>query len=255
MIKRIFAILIILHSLQIRSNAQNTGVSLTTKSDLGMILPTLETLIDSAIEHNPYVQFRDLQITVNECKKRTNKVEWTRNLGLQSNIGYGNLFNSSLNYVDGTVPVGLKTNRSETHYSAAAYINMPFSTIANRKNLTKMAEAELEQARQMAEMQRNEVRELVINRYNEVLLRHKLLRIRANYHQTTSTALQMAEKEFLNGIIPITEYTRLTEISTKAESDYEIAKTDFFTSYMLLEEIAGFKLINPQINTGENDNN
>lgn len=253
--KRILAVLIVLQLLLLNGFAQKAELEQFEKSDLSLLLPTLESLIDSALEHNPYVQFRDLQIVVNKCKFQTNRVEWTRNIGLQSNIGYGNLFNSSLNYVDGTVPVGLKTNRSETHYSAAAYINMPLSTLTNRKNLTKMAEAELDQARQMAEMQRNEVRELVIKRYNEVLLRHKLLKIRANYYLTTSTSLQMAEKEFLNGIIPLAEYSRLTEISTKSESDYEIAKTDFFTAYMLLEEIVGIKLNYPSLKTGENDNN
>jgi len=253
--KRIIAILILFQLIGASLSAQESGVKKIESTDLSSYLPTLETLIDSALENNPYVQFRNQQVIVNQCKIQTNKIEWTRNMGIQTNVGYGNLFNSSLNYIDGTTPTGLKTNRSETHYSAAAYINMPISTFANRKNLNKMAEAELEQARQMAEMQRNEVREEVINRYNNVLLKSRLLKIRSNYRETTSTSMQMAEKEFLNGVIPITEYTRLTEISTKAESDYEIARTDFFTAFMLLEEIVGFKLINPQTTNGENDNN
>ena len=37
----------------------------------------------------------------------------------------------------------------------------------------------------------------------------------------------MVEKEFRNGVIPIVEYVRVSDIVTKAEADYELAKAAF----------------------------
>ena len=51
----------------------------------------------------------------------------------------------------------------------------------------------------------------------------------------------MAEKEFLNGVIPVTEYSRLYSITSQAEENYESALMDFKTDYMLLEELTGMK--------------
>ena len=50
----------------------------------------------------------------------------------------------------------------------------------------------------------------------------------------------MVEKEFRNGIVPISEYVRITGMSANLEADYEIAKSDFITAKQLLEDIAGF---------------
>ena len=51
----------------------------------------------------------------------------------------------------------------------------------------------------------------------------------------------MAEKQFLNGIINIAEYSSVTEIVSRSEADFESSKMEFRTAYMLLEEIVGIK--------------
>jgi len=51
----------------------------------------------------------------------------------------------------------------------------------------------------------------------------------------------MSEKEFQNGVIPVGEYARISEIVSKAESDLETAKAEFSTAFMIMEEICGMK--------------
>ena len=51
----------------------------------------------------------------------------------------------------------------------------------------------------------------------------------------------MAEQKFRNGVVDLTEYTRISEISTRAETDYEISRSEFISSYLILEDIAGFR--------------
>ena len=211
------------------------------KDDISSILPPLSVLLDSAIANNHFVQFRNLQIIINNCKLKTSRVDWTRNIGLQINVGYGNFYNYSTNSSSGVVPPDVASNRSESKYNGVVYLNMPFSTLVDRKNQIKLAKTEIEQAQQMAGQQRFETRQLVINQYNDLILKQRLLRIKSKYFETARINMQMVEKEFANGITPITEYSRISQIFSYAESDYESSQTDFVTAYMILEEIVGMK--------------
>jgi len=211
------------------------------KDDISNQLPPLAMLIDSAIVNNPYVQFRDLQLIVNNCKLRANQVEWTRNVGMQADIRYGNFYNYSTNSTGGVEPPPIATTRNETKYGAALYVNLPFYTLVNRRNQLKLANAEIDQAQKMAEVQRDELTQLVIRQYNDLILKQRLLRIKAKYLETSRINMQMVEKEFSNGIISVTEYARISEIVTRTESDFENSRMDFLTAYMILEEIVGMK--------------
>jgi outer membrane protein TolC len=211
------------------------------KDDISDNIPPLEVLIDSAIAHDPYIHFRDIQLIVNNCKLKASKVDWTRNVGVQTDVRYGNYYNYSVNSSGGVEPPPVATTRNETKYGAALYLNLPFYTLANRRNQIKLANAEIDQAQQMAEVQRNEKRQLVIKQYNALILSQRLIRIKAKYLETSNLNMMMVEKQFSNGIISVTEYARISEIVTRIVSDYENARMDFLTNYMILEEIVGMK--------------
>lgn len=104
-----------------------------------------------------------------------------------------------------------------------------------------MAKAEIEQAKSFSQVQRNELRQFVIRQYNELIIKQRLLKIKAKYTETSRIHMQMVEKEFINGAITLTEYSSLSEIASRAESELESAKMDFRTAYMILEEIVGMK--------------
>jgi outer membrane protein TolC len=211
------------------------------QQDLTQIIPPLTSLIDSALKHNPSVKFRDLQVIVNECKLRAELTVWSRNLGFQADVRNGTFNNFSTNTSEGQSPDLFATKSNQTNYGIGAYIKFPIQDLLNRKNQIKMAKAEVDQAVNMAEQQKTEVRQLVIKQYNEWVLKYKLLKIRFKYLETSKTNMDMAEREFKNGVIDLTEYARISEISTRAESDFEVAKTEFVTAYLILEEIVGVK--------------
>jgi outer membrane protein TolC len=221
--------------------AQDVGQFDPIKDDLGSKILPLEMLIDSAIANNPYIQFRDLQLIINDCKLRSNRIEWTRNFGIQTDVRYGNFYNYSANSAGGVDPPPVSTIRNEFKYGAAVYMNLPIFTFANRKNQIKLAETEVQQAQRMAEVQRSETRQVVIRQYNDLILKQRLLRIKAKYLETSRINMQMVEKEFANGIISVTEYARISETVTRTESDFESSRMDFLTAYMILEEVVGMK--------------
>ena len=135
----------------------------------------------------------------------------------------------------------LTTRSSQLNYGAGAFIKIPLYDLINRKNQNKLAKAEIEQAQSSSQAQRNVVRQLVIKQYNEVILKHRLLKIKSRYAETAKINLAMAEKQFLNGVITVAEYSSTTEIVSRSETDFESSKMEFRTAFMLLEEIVGIK--------------
>jgi outer membrane protein TolC len=224
-----------------------TGYSQQSKTfdlstdNIELMLPPLETIIDSAIAKNPYVKSRDLQITVNTLKLKSDRADWTKNIGFQSDVRYGTFDNFASNVVQGQNPSLLSTRTTQTNYGVGAYIRIPLYDIINRKNQINSTKAEIEQAKSFSLVQRNELRQLVIRQYNELIVKQRLLKIKIKYAETSRTHMELVEKEFLNGAITLTEYSSLSEIASRAESDFENAKMEFRTAYMMLEEIVGIK--------------
>ena len=209
--------------------------------DISSKLPPLTVLLDSALAHNPYMHYRNQQLTANNYKLTSKRVDWTRNVGIQFNVGYGNFYNYSSNSSGGVVPPDVATNRTETKYNGTFYLNVPVNLLLDRKNQIRLAKLDIEQAESMAEVQREETRTLVIRQYNEVILKQRLLRIRSKALETDRMNMQMVEKEFLNGVIPIGEYTRISGGVSDMEASYENASTEFLTAYLILEEMVGMK--------------
>jgi outer membrane protein TolC len=204
-------------------------------------LPPLHVLIDSAVKNNSSIQFRELQVIVNQSKLRASRKEWTRSVGVQSDIRYGTFDNFSTNQSVGQTPATFATTRTEFKWGYAAYVNLPIFNLINRKNQIHLAHAELEQAESMVEVNKDELRQMVIRQYNELILQQRLLKIKSKLVETSKINMMMSEKEFMNGIIPISEYARISEIVSRAESDFEVVRIDFLTAYMILEEIVKVK--------------
>jgi outer membrane protein TolC len=227
---------------QLQGLSQQSQQSYDLSADnIEMILPPLETIIDSAIAKNPYVKFRDLQVIVNQDKLKSIRADWTRDIGLQTDIRYGTFDNFATNVVQGQNPALSSTSNTQTNYGVGGYIRIPIYDFLNRKNQIKQGKAEIEQAKSYSLVQRNELRQLVIRQYNEVITKQRLVKIKTKYVETSRIHMQMIEKEFISGKITLTEFTSQTEIASRAESDFETSKMEFRTAYMILEEIVGMK--------------
>ncbi len=213
----------------------------TFTENIENLLPPLEILIDSAIANNPNVEFRVLQIKVNEYKLKSDRLQWLRNVGIQTDIRYGTFDNFSTNTAEGQNPSIISTRETQLNYGMGAYVKLPLYDFANRKNQINLSKTEVEQAQSMVEVQRNEIRQLVIRQYNDLVLKQKLLKIKSKYLETSRINMEMVEKEFQNGVVSIGEYSRISDLATRAESDFEISRVDYITGYMILEEIVGFK--------------
>jgi len=221
--------------------SQESGNFNVLEDNIESMLPPLETIIDSAIANNPEIKFRDLQIIVNKYKLSTERNLWTRDIGMQTDVRYGTFNNFSTNTSEGQSPSNIATLSSQLNYGVGAYIKLPFFDFVNRKNQVQMATTEVKQAESFAQTQRNELRQMVIKQYNDLIVKHRILKIKSKYAETSKINMQMVEQEFTNGIIPVSEYSRISEIVTRTEIDLENSRMEFLTAYMILEEITGIR--------------
>lgn len=224
-------------SLQLTAQDKATFNPLT--DDISEYIPPLSVLLDSALSNDPKIDFRLLQIEVNERKFKSVRRQWARNFGVQADFRYGTFDNLSVSDAGTAVPTNVYSTREEFKFGYAAYVKFPIIDFIDRNNQLQLAKAEIYQAESMSHLERNEKRQLVLRQYNELILAQKLLRIKVKSLETARINMQMAEKEFLNGIIPVSEYSRLSESVSGTEIDYETSKMNFLTTYQILEEITG----------------
>ena len=204
-------------------------------------IPPLIVMIDSAIAHNAMLKYYENGIVARKYSLAADQKSWTKNFGIQADIRYGTFDNFSTNTAEGQNPALIATRTTQTNYGVGAFLKLPLADFMNHKNLVNLAKTEVEQARSMAEVQRNEIRQIVIKQYNELLLKQTLLKIKTKSFESARVNLMMAEKEYQNGVIPLGTYSNMSAVVSDAEISFEEAKTDFRTALMLLEEVVGFK--------------
>lgn len=235
---------------RLQASAPNTFSPL--EDEIMNFLPPLSVLIDSAIQNNPYVRFRDLQLLIDDCKLKGIKTEWTRYLGLQGELRYGTY--DSYVSTNGTSTMST-TSSNDLRWSTSTFFSIPLETFLNRKNQMRQSKLEREQAKSMAEVQRNELRQVVVRQYNDLLLKQKILKIKSKFKVTSDLNMQMTEKGFTDGTVPMNEYAMITENNNRAETDFATASVEFQTAYQLLEVICGMKFNLSNTNTTQNEGN
>jgi outer membrane protein TolC len=201
--------------------------------------PPLDIIIDSVIKRSAMVNFRINNIEVKEAALSTERIHWSRNIGLQADSRYGNLNNFSSNE-DGEALSQVLTTTKQFNYSVGFFLKFPLFDGINRKNQIKLAKSEVESAKSMVEFENEQIRRMVITLYQELLLKQKLLQIRSKNLGDGRVNMQMVEKEFRNGIVPISEYVRINGMTINMEAAYETALSEFITTKKMLEDMAGF---------------
>jgi outer membrane protein TolC len=202
-------------------------------------LPPIEVVIDSVLKRNAMIRFNKKEIEVKETTLKSERIYWTRNFGFQADTRYGTL-NSFSTSEDGTTNSAFATLSKQFNYSVGVYVKFPVFDLLNKKSQVKIAKLQLDEAEALAEAQEDQIRQMIIKQYQDLILKQKLLSIKAETLGNAKVNMEMVDKEFRNGITTVSEYVRISDITSRIESDYEQAKSDFFLAKKLLEDLAGF---------------
>lgn len=239
-----FILFLIFYSLFcINVSSQNTDEPAFSPliDDIILKLPSLQTLIDSAVANSPKVRYQDATIGIFKLNVEIAKIDYLRNFVLQAGWGMANYYNYSLNETSSSAPTEFLSNRDESRYNIGAYINFPIIDFFDQKSTVKRTKLEMEQAYHLRDERIMEIRQTVITLYEQVVLRQKTLKIMNENQQTTTLQVKMGEFEFLSGKISISDWSRLIDINSRGQYNFEEEISRFKIAYLLLEDIVGMK--------------
>lgn len=185
--------------------------------------------------------YRKDEIEVKKANLKSKRRNWTRNLGIQADTRYGN-FNNLSNNISGNDLVTLASATTQTNYGVGLYLKLPVFDIFNRKSEIKQAKTEISQAKNMVKFQEDEIKEIVIRYYEDLILKESLLEIQATNLSDAKVNMEMAKKEFTNGQIEIYEYIRISDITAGVATEFEKAKSNLLLAKKLLENYTGIQI-------------
>ncbi|MBX9807938.1 MAG: TolC family protein [Flavobacteriaceae bacterium] len=220
--------------------AQTLPIENTSINTNEFNIPPLKVIIDSVLKRNGMVRFRKQHVEVQASKLKSERIYWTRNMGVQADSRYGTFDNTSLSADGGNSATYLNTNTKQWNYGVGLYLKFPVFDLLNRKNQVTLAKMELEESKSMVQFQEDEIRQTTIKLYQDLILKQKLLQIKSESLGNGRVNIQMVEKEFRNGLVSIAEYVRISSMSSNMESDYESAKSEYLVAKQILEDMAGF---------------
>ncbi len=223
------------------AEAQSMIVDSVQTESIDLLIPPLSIMIDSAIANNGMLNYRKLEVDAKESNLKGKRQYWTRNFGIQADTRYGT-FNNFSSISGDNSSVNLASNTQQMNYNVGLYLKIPVFDIINRRSDIKQAKTEIEQAKNLAKSQEEELREVVIRYYEDLKLKQNLLGLRASNLGNAKVNMEMVEKEFRNGLIPVYEYVRISDMTSRISAEYEAAKSDLLISKKLLENITGMDI-------------
>ncbi len=224
---------------EIRAPESATINILDFTSDLKEQLVPLDSIINIAIKNNPAVKAQEALVEAGIDQIRFGRREWQNGITGTFTQSLGNqavIFNTNQE------PEAIQSSSVQSGFRLGLNVSIPLFLLFGRTSRINVYEHELEVRKQTEEKIKMDISRQVVYEYNNMLSTHRIMLITSNSKGTTRLLSEMAEKQFAQGDISIAEYSSVNAIATKAESDYEIARRDFYNYYQQLEKLIGVRL-------------
>ncbi len=209
-------------------------------NDISKKLPPLDTLIARAKAHSPF-----LKVTLNEQQYRDGVVSfeqraWLQYINLEAGYNYGVFDNLSNSQIAGDPQSQALFSTEQSRYQVGVSLRLPLSAIINRRANILSKKGEAKKARFETEVAEMELAQKVVSMYNDLLKIHRMFFISSSIVDNFRVQSLRAEKDFANGTINVTEYTRLQQMMNQATMNYELLRSDFVAAVMALRGISGY---------------
>jgi outer membrane protein TolC len=147
--------------------------------------------------------------------------------------------NNSLNYQ--AVPDNLNSFQNSYRGLGQIEIRIPMQDLWDRKNQMKTATKEIEKSMASKDNVILQLRQAIITQYNQLIVNQKILKNANESVIAGAMNKEMGDKEFLNGQSTLYDLAYIMEMYRVAVFNYETSRNAFFNSYMILQELCGFK--------------
>lgn len=184
----------------------------------------LDDIINAAIEYSPTLFYQDALI-----EKGKYQIELTKRLWQNNIFGFGNYSGGDQRILTGDVfnPDGVSTSSITNGYRLGLQVNIPLFEFIGRSSRIKVHEEEQKATVFKKEEMELEIKQMVIQEYFRLVGAFENLKIRSEGQEAIKTHYLVAEQEFKDGIIPIGELSRVTDVMSQSRAYYEQAKFEF----------------------------
>lgn len=224
---RICLLVLLCTTAVVASAANSPEADSTTK---GIALPPLDTLYAWADQYNPTIQFHNAVIKRSEEDAKRVSKQWLDAIKFSGNLRVGSYGNTTINQV-------------ETGYTYGPSVSFSLYEILSHPNQLKVFKEEHRAAEFKREEAKLDLHKYVRQIYNNIILQQTLLRIKSEALNTSYMHLKMAEKEFNEGAITLSELSRVNEIYTKSEIEFEMNISELRNDVMELEQVVGVPIL------------
>jgi len=210
--------------------------------DITLRIPPLEDLIDSAIIHSPQVKFYEADIGAWRYRVKSASRVWMRNFYLDAYLqtDWWDATTNNAYYSQGSID---KIYSFQNNYRGLGQleIRLPMQDLWDRKNQMKAATKEIEKSMASKETVILDLRQKIITQYNQLIVNQKILKNANESVIAGAMNKEMGDKEFLNGQSTLYDLAYIMEMYRVAVYNYETSRNAFYNSYMILQELCGFK--------------
>jgi len=206
------------------------------EKDLQSQLPSLDTLIALAVSNSSALKFQDALVKKGKSQVEFAKSLWQNNIMGNVNISTGNQNLLTLNSTE------LQTTSISNGYRAGININIPLYEFSGRKKRINLHLNELEAAIHKRDDSYMLLERQVEEEYYKLISSYRILNIRSDSRESSDLHVLMVEKQFQQGNVPISELSRVKEISAKSSAEYELAYADYMVNLHQFEDLIGLTL-------------
>ncbi len=206
--------------------------------EFAQYLPPLSILIDSAIANATSVEMTDIQIQRSEYEVSRNKKDWAEIVNINAQY---RLSNSGIAQVEDGIFFPA-SSEPVSGYVLGVGVRLPLSYFTERRDKLQMARLNVELTETQKEAAKREIKEQVIQTYNQLLLLQRLIGISTEAKEFSELIFQMSEERFRDGELSLEQMGASTSLKAKFSSEYEQLKTEFSNTYALLERLVGVPL-------------
>ncbi|HLT06533.1 MAG TPA: TolC family protein [Cyclobacteriaceae bacterium] len=230
-------VLFLIVSLPLASLAQDKEpINLNLNIPIDEQLPSLDSLIEMAVAHNPTVKLNQELVGIAADKVKLERNSWTEMVRGYYDYSAGN---------QSLVVTGVQSsdlNNLTNGYRAGINISLPLYQLTTRKMRVRVQQQELAATEFKTQEVAIEVARLVIEEYNNVIAGQKLMKNQSEMVELARSNFQLAEADYRTGNMEGAVFIRNAEILSLAKANYENARKDFFIAVQKLELLIGTPL-------------
>ncbi len=206
--------------------------------DLAAYLPPLSIVTASAIQNATSVTMAEINIRRGEHEVARTQGDWADLVSIQGQYRISKT--GIADVVDGQFFPA--SNDARFGYSVGLQVRIPLSYFTQNDNKSQISRLNVEIMETQKEHAAREVKEAVIETYNQLLLLQRLIQISTEAKEFSDLIFQMSEEKFRDGELSLDQMGANTGLKAKHSAEYERLKTEFSNTYALLERLVGMPL-------------